>query len=252
MADITGMFQDPNAIRQSRIDDILKQYQATSQMGGSMNQLLGQVAAAGSNVGNLMAEGAAGMFGMTTPQEAQAKKIQEMASVIDWNAPEDLNQFAMALNDMGMTKQAIQVLEKRQGVINQQNADADRAEKKAKGDIRRRTTTIPVSVPIWDTKKTKIVGYKKEMQTVSWDQTWDAASQKWLPENPPMEGNADAGGAIADNPAVRMPAGQKKVVTDPMTGKEVTLDTNVMVNSKNKPVLDMPMIQGLRNWWNNF
>lgn len=250
--DYSGLFTTPAELQSARIDELMKQRQGISNMGGSMSGLLGQVAAGGGATGAMMAEGLGGMLGLKTQQEANAQQIQDMAKVIDWNAPEDLNQFAMALNDMGMTKQAVQILEKRQNVINQQNADADRAEKKAKGDLRRRSATVPVQVPIWDTKKTKIVGYKQEMQTVSWDQTWNPDTQKWEPENPPANaGKADGGGAVEDYPAVRMPAGEKKVVKDPSTGKDVTLDTNVMVNSKNKPVLDMPMIQGLRNWWDN-
>jgi hypothetical protein len=108
--DIMGMFQDPNAIRQSRIDDILKQYQATSQMGGSMNQLLGQVAAAGSNVGNLMAEGAAGMFGMTTPEEARAQKFQDIIRGVGtgyMNDPANMYEVARVLNDEGFTQEAL-------------------------------------------------------------------------------------------------------------------------------------------------
>lgn len=120
MADITGMFQDPNAIRQARINDIAKQYQATANMGGSMNQLLGQVAASGSNVGSLMAEGAAGMFGMTTPEEAKAAQLNEMSGNFDLNTSEGLTAFAKQLNDMGMTKEAIMVMGKRDSVLDRE------------------------------------------------------------------------------------------------------------------------------------
>jgi hypothetical protein len=119
MADITGMFQDPNAIRQARIDDIARQYQNTAQMGGSMNQLLGQVAASGSNVGSLMAEGAAGMFGMTTPEEAKAQKVQGLVTemqdisdgVFDFSTPENIRYFAKRLNDLGLTSESIKALD---------------------------------------------------------------------------------------------------------------------------------------------
>jgi hypothetical protein len=129
MADITGMFRDPNAIRQARIDDIAKQYQNTAQMGGSMNQLLGQVAAAGSNVGNLMAEGAAGMFGMTTPEEAKAAQIQSIVKGMNTSDPEHLAEIARQFNNLGYTEEAIKIMGLRKDAIDALNAEDDRKRK---------------------------------------------------------------------------------------------------------------------------
>ena len=117
--DFAGMFTDPNSFRDQRLQDLMQQRAGISQMGGSMNQLLGQVAAGGGATGAQLAEGLGGMFGLKTREEAQAQKVQDMAGMIDMNDPEDLNQFAKALNSMGMTKEAVMVLDKRQRVIEQ-------------------------------------------------------------------------------------------------------------------------------------
>jgi hypothetical protein len=182
MADITGMFQDPNAIRQARIDDILKQYQATSQMGGSMNQLLGQVAAAGSNVGSLMAEGAAGMFGMSTPEEAKAAELQAMMQSIDPNSPDQLAEMAKIMNGLGYTKEAIAVMDKRQSVLNQQAADEDRATKIAQGPaprIEEKTVWIPRTTskgkPVLDDNGDPVF----EPKTIKTYYDWNNTTKKW-------------------------------------------------------------------------
>ena len=52
---IAGMFADPNSFRDERLDALMKQRQQISNMGGSMNQLLGQVAAGGGATGAMMA-----------------------------------------------------------------------------------------------------------------------------------------------------------------------------------------------------
>lgn len=239
--DFAGMFADPTSFRDERLKDLMQQRAGISQMGGSMNQLLGQVAAGGGATGAQLAEGIGGMFGLQTREEAQAQKVQDMAKMIDMNQPEDLNQFAMALNDMGMTKEAVMVLEKRQAVLDKMNADADRSERIAKGDIRQRTATIDVNVPRFDSKG-QLVGYFPEKQTVRWDQTWNPKTQKWEPENPPsQQGSSSSNGA-----PVRMPAGKTVTATSP-SGKKHQIDTNTMTNSENKPMSSLA--DSLRLWW---
>ena len=61
--DFAGMFTDPNSFRDQRLQDLMQQRAAISQMGGSMSQLLGQVAAGGGATGAQLAEGLGGMFG---------------------------------------------------------------------------------------------------------------------------------------------------------------------------------------------
>jgi len=234
MAD--GMFTTPEEIRAQRADDILKQYQNTAQMGGSMNQLLGQVAAAGSNVGSLMAESGARMFGLQTPEEAQAAKLQEASKAIDWNNPEDLNQMAKYLNDVGMTEQAIKVLEKRQGLLDREVVAEDRSRdeedrQRAIAQGKTRNVYADVKVPVWDTKKENIVGYRTESRLIT--EFWDEKNQRWI-----RKSDATSGGAIGDAPAVRMPAGEKS---------PEGIDRNVMINSENKPMQSLG--DSLRLWW---
>lgn len=108
MAD--GMFTTPEMIRAQRADDILKQYQAAAGMGGSMSGLLGQVAAAGTNVGNLMAESGARMFGLQTAEEKKAEELKYLGSVFDTTTPEGMRGMARQLNAMGMTEQALKLI----------------------------------------------------------------------------------------------------------------------------------------------
>lgn len=116
---IAGMFADPNSFRDERLNDLMKQRQAIGQMGGSMNQLLGQVAAGGGATGAMMAEGLGGMFGMKTAEEAKAHNIKnlfdETVAMSDGefnlDTAENLNYFAKKLNDLGYAKEAMQMLE---------------------------------------------------------------------------------------------------------------------------------------------
>lgn len=108
---IAGMFADPNSFRDERLNDLMKQRQSIGQMGGSMNQLLGQVAAGGGATGAMMAEGLGGMFGMKTANEAKAAQIQDMASNLNLETPQGLALFARMLNNQGMTEEAVKVFE---------------------------------------------------------------------------------------------------------------------------------------------
>ena len=108
-----GLFTSPDEIRSKRLDDIIANQAATARMGGSMDALLGQVAAGGYNTGALMAEGAAGMFGLTTPEESKAMKLQKMMSDIqNSNDPDALLGAAAEMNKMGMTREAVLVADR--------------------------------------------------------------------------------------------------------------------------------------------
>lgn len=190
MADnFAGMFRDPRSYRDERLQDLMQQRQAISNMGGSMSQLLGQVAAGGGATGAMMAEGLGGMFGMKTREEAQAQQLQDMASKIDMNEPEDLNQFAMALNSLGMTKEAVQVLEKRQSVLDQKARDEDRKLRQedrdrliAKGDLRERKETV--MVPLLDSKGRPVLHpttgeVVMQPKTSYYTEVWNEEKQVW-------------------------------------------------------------------------
>lgn len=121
-----GLFTSPEQIRQKRLDDLAKQQMMVSGSGGSWDQLLGQVAASGNLMANQLTEGVAGMFGMQTKEEAKAQAVQDLAKSINWDNPEDLTSFAKQLNDMGMTEQAVKVLDIRRKNM----ADAEAAGKR--------------------------------------------------------------------------------------------------------------------------
>ena len=124
--DFAGMFTDPNSFRDERLQDLMQQRAGISQMGGSMNQLLGQVAAGGGATGAQLAEGIGGLFGLQTREEAQAKQLQDMASQVSMEDPIALGAFAKRLNDMGMTKESLLVLNKRQEVMDRIEKEKER------------------------------------------------------------------------------------------------------------------------------
>lgn len=117
---IAGMFADPNSFRDERLNDLMKQRQAIGQMGGSMNQLLGQVAAGGGATGAMMAEGLGGMFGMQTPEEAKAAEIQRAADFLPegkgLDTAEGATFMAQRLNNLGYTAEAVKMLEHAQAM----------------------------------------------------------------------------------------------------------------------------------------
>lgn len=121
--DISGMFTSPQQIRQERLDDLRKRQAANSTMGGSYNQLLGQIAAGGGVTGGMLAEGLGRAFGMKSAEEAKAEKIQGIAQGLD-ATPESWTSFAKQLNSMGMPEQAIKALEYAQSL----KSDAAEAE----------------------------------------------------------------------------------------------------------------------------
>lgn len=186
---IAGLFSNPNDIRAERLNELAQQRQAISNMGGSMSDLLGQVAAGGGATGAMMAEGLGGMFGLKTREEQKAAQLNDMASTFDLNTSAGLASFAKQLNDMGMTKEAIMVMDKYQSVLGTERAEADRQERIAKGDTRTMQKPIMVQEPVWDTKKTKVVGFKPVVKNVSWTQTWNPETKAWEPAEPPTQGS---------------------------------------------------------------
>lgn len=247
---IAGMFADPNSFRDERLNDLMKQRQAISNMGGSMNQLLGQVAAGGGATGAMMAEGLGGMFGLSTREEQKAAELQAMAENMDLTTSGGLAEFARMLNGLGYTTEAIKVLEKRDSVLDRERAEIDRQERIAKGDIRTMRRSIPVKTPVYNTKKTEIVGYRDDLKEVVWTQTWNPETQTWEPQNPPQEA-ITGGGAVG--PIVQMPSGKNKAGDPIDPTKRATeasdVDYNTMTNSENKPV--QGLYDSLRSWWDS-
>ncbi len=205
-----GLFVDPAELRSQRWGDIQKERAQIAQMGGSMNQLLGQVAAGGANTGRAMAEAAGGMFGLKTPEEARAAKLNQMASNFDTSTSEGLAQFAKALNDAGMTKEAVVVMAQRQKVIEQERGateydqrQEDRQRLIAQGKLRERRETVMVEKLDSKGKPTGIM----EPKTVYYTEVWNEEKQKWEREGKPATSAPQGGYVTSAGGGARVPQG---------------------------------------------
>jgi len=95
-----GMFTTPEELRSSRLQGMQADYESRKSL-----PLLQQVAA---GQGALMAEGVAGLFGLKSPEESRAAKVQKMmAGLQNSNDPKAILSVASELNKMGMTKEAL-------------------------------------------------------------------------------------------------------------------------------------------------
>ena len=120
---LEGMFSTPQDIRNKRMDELLAERQAIGRMGGSFDQLLGQVAAGGSATGAMLAEGTAGMFGLQTPEEAKAIKVQGLMKGLQGNTdPQAYYSAAKQLNDMGYIRESIALIEQGKAAAQEQRA----------------------------------------------------------------------------------------------------------------------------------
>lgn len=86
-----GLFTTPSEIRGQRIDQLMQQSEQRKQM-----SLLNQVAA---GRGAQLAESVAGLFGLKSPEEAQAEKMQALVSNVEnMNDPKQLMALARQLS----------------------------------------------------------------------------------------------------------------------------------------------------------
>ena len=228
--ELAGMFTTPEQLRQKRINDLMMQQAAVSRMGGSMDQLLGQVAAQGNVVGGALTEAGRSLFGLQTPEEAKAASLNEMAGQYDLTTSAGLGEFAKQLNDMGMTKEALMVMDKRQSVLGMERAEADRQERIAKGDTR--TMTKPVMLQEPKIEKGKVVGYKPVIKNVQWTQTWNPETKTWEPAEPPTgssTGEATSGSVSTASGNARAAQGSTVVrPVPPPDPKQMEIDQKPM------------------------
>lgn len=214
-----GLFVDPAELRAKRWQDIQNERSQIAQMGGSMNQLLGQVAAGGANTGRAMAEAAGGMFGLKTPEEKKASELNAMAANFDTSTAQGLAQFAKALNDAGMTREAVAVMAQRQKVVEQERATTtydqtqeDRKRLIAQGKLRERRETVMVEKLDSKGKPTGVM----EPKTVYYTEVWNEQKQKWEREsNAPMQSQTQGGYVMSEGGGARVPQGTK--VAPPQT-----------------------------------
>lgn len=108
--DYSGLFANPADIRARRVDELMKQQQAMSMGGGSMSQLLGQVAGGGNVLGSLLAEGIAQQAGLKTQEEKQAETAQNIFQQVNQDDPTSYYKAAQALNDAGLTKASMAMI----------------------------------------------------------------------------------------------------------------------------------------------
>ena len=120
MNQMSGLFVNPADLRRSRVNEIMKQQQGLSGLGGSMSGLLGQVAGMGGVTGSMLAEGLGSAAGLKTAQEARAEQAQSIMQNLDMNDPESMMKAAGELNKRGLTKASFQLLSQAQELKNRQ------------------------------------------------------------------------------------------------------------------------------------
>ena len=120
MDQMSGLFVNPADLRRSRVNEIMKQQQGLSGLGGSMSGLLGQVAGMGGVTGSMLAEGLGSAAGLKTAQEARAEQAQSIMQNLDMNDPESMMKAAGELNKRGLTKASFQLLSQAQELKNRQ------------------------------------------------------------------------------------------------------------------------------------
>jgi len=139
--DYSGLFKNPAEIRAGRVGNIVRQQQQLGGLGGSMSGLLGQVAGGGNIMGQMLAEGIAGATGMKTEEEKQAETAQKIFQTIEPDDPESYFKAAKALNDAGLTKASLAMVEKGTQTKTQQQEAQYRANQEARAQ-----TLFPLQV----------------------------------------------------------------------------------------------------------
>ena len=114
--DFMGMFTTPQEIRQKQLDAERAAYDKAMLSGDAFMQ--------GQAMGRRIGGSVGGMMGITSTEEVRAAQLQDMAGNFDLDTSAGLTAFAKQLNDMGMTKEAIQVLGKRDSVIDRERRTA--------------------------------------------------------------------------------------------------------------------------------
>lgn len=172
-----GLFTSPEDIKKQRVADITKQRTALSQMGGSMNQLLGQVAGQGLLTGRAIGESIGDIAGLSSKSENKAAELQAMMQSINPNNPDDLANMAKMLNELGYTREAVALLEQRKNILDTQYSETRLQGEKDKAQ-RGFTRTINkiIEKPLKDSKGNIIGTYPA---TISVTQQWNAQKKEW-------------------------------------------------------------------------
>ena len=179
-----GMFTSPEEVKNKRMQDIMDARTRLSQSGGSMNQLLGQVAGQGLLTGRSIGEAVGSMAGLSTKSEQKAAELQAMMQSVDPTDPDALANIAKMMNELGYTKEAIAILERRNAVLSNQREQEKYKTEKAQGKTRNMyvDTVVPAR---FDKEGNLLSAARTESRIIT--QTWDDKRQEWLP---PLPANA--------------------------------------------------------------
>lgn len=195
---VGSLFSNPEDIKAERQKELQAQMlKAQTPLTGSIDSLLGSVVASGAARGNMLGNQVRGMFGVQSPEEQKAAQVQGMVkSVTDFNDPEQLKQLAQQLNNAGMTKEAVQVLELYRKAVSDKQAQEDRSRKQAKeiGEKRQYPVTVYKSVNIGSAKTPNIVSQPTTAYVV---EEWRGEKEGWVVIFDPRKGGAADGSASA-------------------------------------------------------
>jgi len=188
--DFMGMFTTPQEVRQKQLEAERAAYDKAMLSGDAFMQ--------GQAMGRRIGGSVGGMMGMTSAEEVRAAQLQDMAGNFDLDTSAGLTAFAKQLNDMGMTKEAIQVLGKRDSVIDRERRTAEEDTEKAmrEGKIREGIPKYEMRVRT-DSKGNPLVGPNgkplMERVKVPTYERWSEKEQRWVPTTSPSGSTNDSG-----------------------------------------------------------
>lgn len=201
--DFNGLFTSPDEIRNKRLQELTNRGSDISKMGGSMNQLLGQVAARGALTGDVLSEGIGNIAGTQTREEAKAAQVQNMMGGVDPSDYAGLVDLAKQLNGMGMTKEAIALVEIAKQRRTEAQAQEDRDKKAKQGDTREVRKVIMRKMSIGSGDNAQVVEVPTQVVVT---QQWDDKKQQWVDMTglPAASGDGSYGGITVIDPKTGM------------------------------------------------
>jgi hypothetical protein len=192
MAERIGLFSSPEEVRDLRLAQIRKLQQESAPKGFNFGVSLGQG----------MRESANNMLGITNPMEAKAAELQAMMQSVDPTNPDALANIAKMMNELGYTKEAIAILERRNQVVAQQSQEEEAATKKAQGKTRTVQKVVMRPMQIGSGKDAQVV--QVPMQ-VSVTQEWkDGAWVDIMPDTASTAADGKYGGITVIDPKTGM------------------------------------------------
>lgn len=188
MAERIGLFATPEEVRDQRLAQIRQLQQENAPKGFNFGMSLGQG----------MRESANNILGITDPMEAKAAELQAMMQSVDPDDPASLMQMAKMMNELGYTKEAIELLKLADQRQKTANAAADRATKEAQGTTREVSKVVMRKMSIGSGDNAQVVEVPVQMRVT---QRWNNKTQQWedlVPVSSGNTGNAYGGITVID------------------------------------------------------